>query len=385
MRRCLKTVMLCSCGWAAAHCTCLAQRLAKCLDKMRCRVFSEERSVNNFAQGLIIPRMRHGIFLLLVVGWVSLTLTSPAAAQADAFSSWLQALRAEALQQGRQPHTLDVALNGLRPLPRVIELDRKQPEVTLTYAQYIQRVLPAKRIQHGKKLLRQHHTLLAKIGAAYGVPPRFIVALWGLETDYGQVTGGFPVIAALATLAYDGRRGAFFRRELLYALQIVEAGHITPKTMVGSWAGAMGQSQFMPSSFASYAVDYDGDGRRDIWTTLGDVFASIANYLAHAGWRQSETWGRRVTIPADLDPASSGLKVRQPLSAWQALGVRRADGSDLPKASLQAALVLPAGSQGPAFLVYQNFRTILKWNRSTYFALAVGQLADRIRRGNETQ
>lgn len=314
---------------------------------------------------------------LLGVGLVVLGLIAPALAQQENFSAWLGKLHAEALQRGIRQQTLDVALNGVQPVPRVIELDRTQPETTLTYAQYIQRILPVQRIQKGQGMLQQHRVLLSNIGAAYGVPPRFIVALWGMETDYGQRTGGFSVIPALVTLAYDGRRSAFFRQELFYALQIVDAGHIQPQTMVGSWAGAMGQNQFMPSSFITYAVDHNGDGRRDIWTTLADVFASTAHYLQRMGWRMGETWGRRVVIPAGLDTALIGLGVRKPLAAWQELGVRRINGDDLPTGGpLPASLLLPAGSGGPAFLVYENFRTLLKWNRSTYFALAVGQLAD---------
>lgn len=318
-------------------------------------------------------------FLMLGVGLVVLGLMAPVLAQQEDFTTWLETLRADALRHGIRQQTLDVALNGVQPLPRVIELDRTQPETILTYTQYIQRVLPAQRIQKGQQLLQQHRALLSKIGAAYGVPPRFIVALWGIESNYGQRTGGFQVIPALVTLAYDGRRSAFFRQELLQALQIVDAGHVQPPAMLGSWAGAMGQNQFMPSSFITYAVDHNGDGRRDIWTTLADVFASTAHYLQRTGWRTGETWGRRVVSPSVLEAELIGLGVRKPLAAWQNLGVRRAHGDDLPAVSLQASLLLPAGSEGPAFLVYENFRTLLKWNRSTYFALAVGQLADHLR------
>jgi membrane-bound lytic murein transglycosylase B len=317
-------------------------------------------------------------------GWiVSALLTAtfilPALAQQQDFASWLQALHVEAQQRGISQATLEAALTGLQPLPRVIELDRKQPEFTLTYTQYLQRVVPPERVQRGKRLLNEHRALLTEIGAAYGVQPRFIVALWGIESDYGRSTGGFSVIAALATLAYEGRRSSLFRRELLHALQIIDEGHIRPEAMIGSWAGAMGQSQFMPSSFRQYAVDYDDDGRRDIWTSLPDVFASTAHYLARAGWRRDQTWGHRVAVPADFDIALTGLQVRKPLPTWQTLGIRRTDGSDLPSRSLQASLLLPEDPKGPAFLVYENFRTLLKWNHSNYFALAVGQLADGLR------
>jgi membrane-bound lytic murein transglycosylase B len=323
-----------------------------------------------------IAKQAQGIRGWVVAALLTTTFILPVLAQQQNFAAWLQALRAEAQRRGISQATLEAALTGLQPLPRVIELDRKQPEFTLTYSQYLQRVVPPERIQRGKRLLDEHRALLTEIGAAYGVQPRFIVALWGIESDYGRSTGGFSVIAALATLAYEGRRSSLFRRELLHALQIIDEGHIRPEAMIGSWAGAMGQSQFMPSSFRQYAVDYDGDGRRDIWTSLPDVFASTAHYLARAGWRSDQTWGRRVAIPADFDTALTGLQVRKPLPTWQTLGLRRTNGGDLPSRPLQASLLLPEGPAGPAFLVYENFRSLLTWNRSNYFALAVGQLAD---------
>ncbi len=208
--------------------------------------------------------------------------------------------------------------------------------------------------------------------------PRYIVALWGIETDFGRVTGTFPVISALATLAYDGRRAAFFRRELINALLIVDRRHIDPRRMIGSWAGAMGQSQFMPSSFLAYAVSYRGDGAPDIWNRLDDVFASIANYLASVGWRDGVGWGDAVTLPPGLDAAAqTGLR---PIDDWSRLGVRRVDGKRLPPDAGKAGLVLPAGTDGPAFLAYDNFRALLKWNNSKYFAIAVGYLADSLAR-----
>lgn len=313
---------------------------------------------------------------------ISLTLLwslQPGLAHQNDFTTWLRALRSEARQQGIRAQTLDTALAGLQPIPRVIELDRRQPEFTMTLTEYLQRVVTSKRIQHGQRLFKTHHALLRKIGAAYQVQPRFIAALWGLETSYGRITGGFSVIGSLATLAYDGRRSKFFRRELFNALWILDQGHIDLQAMQGSWAGAMGQNQFMPSSFRQYAVDYDGDGRKDIWTTLPDVFASTANYLDRAGWRGHQTWGRQVQLPPDLDSKLLGLKIRKPLPAWQTLGIRRINGGDLPQQPLQASLLQPGGAESPAFLVYHNFRAILRWNRSNYFALAVGKLADALR------
>jgi membrane-bound lytic murein transglycosylase B len=270
----------------------------------------------------------------------------------------------------------------VKPIPRVIELDRRQPEFTLTFAQYMKRVVTDRRVAKGRERLRQHRDLLNEVAQKYGVQPRFIVALWGIETDFGRITGGFPVLSALATLAHDGRRSAFFRKELLLALKIVDGGHIRAADMKGSWAGAMGQNQFMPSSFHAFAVDHDGDGRKDIWTNLPDVFASIANYLSGSGWRVDQTWGRAVSLPAGMTRGEIGRKKRQLISAWQARGVRRTDGSDLPTRDLMAAIVAPQrGALAPAFLVYNNYNVILKWNRSDYFATAVGRLADRLAAG----
>ena len=299
---------------------------------------------------------------------------------AESFAEWREGVRSEALDLEISAAIFDAAFTDVEPIPRVIELDRSQPEVTLTFDQYVERVVPESRVEKGRTLLTEHRDLLEPIGRKYGVPPRFIVALWGIETNFGQYLGGFPVIASLATLAYDGRRSAYFRQELLQALRILEDGHITPEAMMGSWAGAMGQSQFMPSSFVNYAVDHDGDGRRDIWGTQGDVFASAANYLAQAGWRAGETWGRQVTLPSGFDHALTGLEVKKTLAEWQALGLRRADGSDLPQADIGGSVVLPGGEGGPAYLVYNNYRTIMRWNRSFYFATSVGLLADGIGR-----
>ena len=321
------------------------------------------------------------ILLGLVAGVAAAVLPATGQAQDQGFSTWLQELRAEASQRGIQATTLDAALRDVEVLPRVIELDRQQPELTLTFAQDLQRVIPDTRVHQGRQLLKQHQTLLNQVAKTYGVPAPVIVALWGIESDYGRRTGGFSVISALATLAYDGRRSTYFRRELLNALQILDEGHISPNQMTGSWAGAMGQSQFMPSSFINRAVDYNDDGRRDIWTTLDDVFASTANYLARAGWREGELWGREVKLPADFDTDLAGLNIQKSLAVWQKLGIRRADGHNLPTVDRQASIVLPSEAAEPAFMVYHNYRVFLKWNRSTYFALAVGQLADRLDEG----
>jgi membrane-bound lytic murein transglycosylase B len=308
-------------------------------------------------------------------------LAVPALAETRPFDVWLEELRQDALKEGIGAGTLSAALEGLAPIARVIELDRRQPEGRFTFQQYNQRVLSESRIERGRELYREHRSLLDRVAADYGVQPRFIVALWGIESSYGSFDGEYPVIGALATLAHDGRRASFFRGELLKALRIVDRGDIAVERMTGSWAGAMGQSQFMPSSYDAYAIDYDGDGRRDIWTSLPDVFASIANYLAKAGWNDRYTWGRKVHVPEALNGDLVGLNTTRPLPQWKELGVRRADGANLPAAILNASLLSTDEGQGPAYLVYDNFRVLMAWNRSTYFALTVGELADLIERG----
>ena len=329
-------------------------------------------------------QLRASCRAMIASAMVALTLSAaPAIARAETqpFPVWLDGVREEALAQGISPGTLDQAFAGLEPIARVIELDRRQLEGRITYQEYRDRLLSKDRIDQGRRFMREHEALLERVAADYGVQPRFIVALWGIETSYGARTGGYPVIAALATLAYDGRRADFFRRELLNALRIVDQGNIGVDAMFGSWAGAMGQSQFMPSSYVSNAIDYDGDGRRDIWNSLPDVFASIANYLARAGWNDRYTWGREVAVPATLDGGLDGLEVTRPLPDWQAIGVRRADGAALPVVALDASLLRTDDGLGPAYLVYGNFRVLMAWNRSTYFGLTVGQLADLIEHG----
>src|SRR5262249_34336674 len=263
--------------------------------------------------------------------------------------------------------------------------DRQQPEVTLTFDAYMARVVNDARIENGRQRVRENRELLERVSSTYGVQSRFIVALWAIETDFGRLTGNFPIIGALATLAFEGRRAAFFREELFNALRIVERTGIKAKDLRGSWAGAMGQSQFMPSSYLAYAVDFDGDGKSDIWNSRADVFASIANYLSKVGWRADETWGREVKVPPNLD-ATQGSDQRlraasRSLTEWESLGIRRPDGDGLPRREMSAWLIRPAGTDGPSFLVYPNYSALLRWNRSLFFATAVGYLADRIGAG----
>ena len=302
------------------------------------------------------------------------------------FPQWLESLRAEALTKGISQQTVEIALGDVELVPRVVELDRKQPEFTQTLADYLEKRVTDDIVAQGKALLAENRELLAKVHAKYGVQPRFLVALWGIETKFGKYTGSFGVIPALVTLAYDDRRKDKFRAELFDALRIVDSGDVEAAQMTGSWAGAMGQNQFMPSVFLKFAVDIDGDGKRDIWNSLPDIFGSAANYLSESGWKGDETWGREVRLPPHFDHAladpfdhhHSGGDMEKTLSEWQILGVRRADGGPLPMRDLSASLIEPDGPDGKAYLVYDNFRVLLTWNPAFLFAVTVGTLADRI-------
>jgi len=302
------------------------------------------------------------------------------AAEGD-FYAFLAGVRHDAVGRGIRASTVDAAFRNVQFLPRVIELDRKQPERVLTFTQYIAKVITPQRKEDARQQLAENRVLLDAISRRYNVEPAIIVALWGLESDFGRLPGNFPTISALATLTYDGRRGAYFRSELMAALRILDEGHIRVEEMSGSWAGAMGGPQFMPSSFLEYAVDYDGDGRRDIWNSRGDVLASIANYIRGLGWRGGQSWGQDVLLPNGFNPGFAGLNARRPTGEWSRLGVRSADAGPLDPHEREASLVMPEGADGPALLVYSNFRAIMKWNPSTYFAVSVGYLADSMARG----
>jgi len=299
------------------------------------------------------------------------------AAAAEDFDHWLAALKQQAKAEGISESTLDEALNGIYPNDLVLKLDRNQPEFKLTLNQYLKRVMPKSRIRSGRNKLRQNRQLLADVAGRFKVQPRFLVALWGIETDFGRVTGSLPVVEALVTLAYDPRRSDFFRRELLAALHIIDAGWVKNNRLQGSWAGAFGGLQFLPSVFLKYGVDFDGDGGIDTWHSKGDLFASGANYLAKSGWHFDETWGREVSLPPGFDSKLTGLANKKNISAWQALGVRRKNGRNLPDRELPCSIITLNDSQR-SFMVYSNFEVLLKWNRSTYYALAAGLLSDQL-------
>jgi membrane-bound lytic murein transglycosylase B len=290
------------------------------------------------------------------------------------FQTWVEGLRQEALGLGISASTLDAALAGLEPISGIIELDRRQPEFTRTFSDYLARTVPEERVKTGQRMYHENRALLQEISAKYGVEPHYLVALWAIESDFGRFPGKYSVVGALATLAFDGRRSSFFRKELLEALAIMDQYDLPPEAMTASWAGAMGQVQFMPTTYRNFAVDWDGDGRPDIWNSRADAFASAANYLARSGWKHGGGWGTPVRLPPRFNSALAHLETRKPLKEWRKLGIKDVQG----QGDTVASLVLPEGPDGPAFLVYENFRTLLRWNRSVNFALAVAQLSERI-------
>ena len=319
---------------------------------------------------------------ILTVSILFFFVLIPAASMAErmepSFRTWLAILKKEAVDRGIPQKTVNKALGDFKPIPKVIELDRNQPESILSFNDYLDRVLARERVANGRRKLSDQRELLTQIAAHYGVQPRFLVALWGIETDFGRVTGSHPVIDSLASLIYNGRRGSFFRKELIHALRILDEGHIPLDQMKGSWAGAMGQLQFMPSTFRHFAVDFDGDGRIDIWQSQEDAFASAANYLSRSGWREDQTWGQEVCIPNGAKLKSADFKFQRRLSEWRALGIQPLDGRDFPAPNLPASIVQPDGPRGRTFLVLSNYHVMLRWNHSHNFALSVGILADRI-------
>jgi membrane-bound lytic murein transglycosylase B len=311
------------------------------------------------------------------------TADSPQSSHSSSsFDSWLRHFKEDALAAGISEKTFDEAFAHTEaPLDRVIELDHKQPESTLTFERYLGNIVTSKRVEEGRKHMATNRTLLNKIGKKYGVQPRFIVALWSIETNYGKNTGGFAVTDALATLAWEGRRADFFRSELIDALKILQQEHMQPSELKGSWAGALGQCQFMPDSFLKYAVDYTHTGRRDIWGTKADVFASIANYLKSSGWDDSVGWGRPVKLPENFDRKLAEITSEKSLKEWSNLGVRTETGGKLPAKNIKASLIFVGeGDDAVPYIIYSNYKVLLKWNRSRFFATAVGTLSDKINR-----
>jgi membrane-bound lytic murein transglycosylase B len=332
-----------------------------------------------------------GVLVLLAAsGRAQVVVPAPGEQARPDFGEFVTRLKEQALAQGVSGETVEAALSNLEPLEVVVERDRTQAETVLTIDQYVQRRLTRPFVRTATEQSRAHRKVLAPISKKFGVSSRLIVAIWGMESNFGRFTGTRPTIQALATLAWEGRRGAFFTSELMDALKILDADYIELDRMKGSWAGAMGQTQFMPSSYLAHAQDWDGDGRRDIWTTLPDVFASIANYMQAYGWKDGELWGREVRLPRGgplpliqkVGARESGCRAARemtvplPLAKWQSMGVRNAAGAALPKVDRDASL-LNAGSK--TYLVYRNYEALLGYNCAHAYALAVALLSDRIR------
>lgn len=324
-----------------------------------------------------LSRFRNTAQLLFAA---SLILATPqVSAQSEAeFQAWLTNFKQQAKSQGISQPTLDMAFADVHLNQKVLELDQRQPEFTRTFWQYFEATVTDWRINKGIELYEENRTLLDNVTQKYGVPGRFLVAFWGMETNYGNFTGNIPIIEALATLAYNPRRSEFFSEQLIYALRILDEGHVPLKQMKGSWAGAMGQTQFMPYNYLRYSVDGDNSGRKDLWNSLPDVFHSSGNFLNKLGWNKEENWGREVQLPAKFDYSLADGSTRRPLSEWRELGITLADGRQIPDIEMKAALLMPADYRGPVFLVYENFFVIKRWNNSNSYALAVGHLADRL-------
>lgn len=322
---------------------------------------------------------RHLIAALLPLG----ALIFPPAAAADAdFSACLVSLQEQARDAGIEDAIVRDVVPGLQRQERAISLDRKQPEFLQTFSEYMNLRVTSQRVERGRVLLEQHQAFLQTLQEKYGVPPQYLVAFWGLETNYGSYLGGMPTLDSLATLACDTRRSQFFSGEFIAALKLMQRESLQPSDMQGSWAGAVGHTQFMPTSYLRYAVDGDGDGRIDLWRSERDALASGANYLQSLGWKPGLRWGREVRLPQDFPFELAGKRdQRRPLQDWINLGILRSNGAELPAAPVDAALLVPAGHRGPAFLIYDNFDVIMRWNRSELYAIAVGHLADRIAGG----
>lgn len=298
-------------------------------------------------------------------------------AKSLSFAQWLKTFEQRAAQSGISDTTIRTALSNAQFIPRIIELDRAQPEFTRPPWAYLDGAVTQARIDQGKALIRKYKRTFNAAEERYGVPASVITAIWGMESNFGRNFGSFRAVDALATLAYDGRRYEWASRELLIALKIIDRGDIPASQMLGSWAGAMGHTQFLPSAYQRFAVDADGDGRRDIWGSIPDVINSTANFLAQSGWRTGEIWGAEVSLPEGFDFSRAEVKVTQPASDWQAQGVRGLDGGPLPPLP-DASIITPAGARGPAILVGNNFRTLLKYNNSNNYALAVALIAQQI-------
>jgi membrane-bound lytic murein transglycosylase B len=324
-------------------------------------------------------------FAVLLITTIALSFPAvsaqPVSASEDGFPACLERLQDAARARDLPAAIVDEVIPGMEQQARVLELDRRQPEFLQTFGRYLALRVTDTRIEQGRALLDEHAALLASLRDRYGVPGHYLMAFWGLETNFGGYLGTMPTLDSLATLACDPRRSEYFTEEFLTALELMEREQLTPAQMQGSWAGAMGHTQFMPSAYWQYALDGDGDNRADLWRSETDALTSAAHFLNRLGWERDLRWGREVTLPEGFDFLQAGSGMWRPLADWSADGLRRADGQPLPVADVEAMLLVPAGAEGPAFLVYRNFDVIMRWNRSESYAISVGLLADRIAGG----
>ena len=307
------------------------------------------------------------------------TAAPPASSDNDSFRRWVDDFWPSARRAGISRSTFQAAFNGIAPAEEVLKSANNQPEFVRPIWDYLETAVSDSRVETGRRKLAEMQDLLARIERRYGVDRHVMVAIWGMESAYGTFMGDRSVIQALATLGYRGRRQKFGRAQLLAALKILQRGDVTPERMLGSWAGAMGHTQFIPTTYNAYAVDYDGDGRRDIWTTEADALASTANYLKKSGWQAGEPWGHEIALPPGFDYRLAKRSVKKLTAEWVGFGIRRANGEKFDSWSREGAIVLPAGARGPAFLVYANFNAIMRYNNSIAYALAVSHLTDHFR------
>jgi len=306
-------------------------------------------------------------------------------AQPARFKNWIRAFRARAKAQGISDATLDRAFRGIKYRADVIEKDRNQSEFTKQIWEYLDTAVSDTRVKNGKAALRRKKQVLARIEKAYGVEAEVVAAIWGLESAYGTFRGDIPIMDALSTLAYDGRRGRFFEGQLIAALKILQAGDVTPRKMTGSWAGAMGHTQFIPTSYLSFAVDFTGDGKRDIWSDdPTDALASTAAYLKRHGWTYGQPWGMEVRLPRNFSYGLAGERIKKSPAEWNAMGIRTVSGKPIPNHG-RASILLPGGARGAAFVIFDNFHVIERYNTADAYVIAVGHLADRIEGGPPIQ
>ncbi len=318
------------------------------------------------------------VTLLLTIN-VSVHAQSSMPEEEQAFQHWLTNFKQQARQAGISEQTLTEAFKDIHLSQKVLDSDRKQPEFTRTFFEYFYSAVSQDRIITGRQQYQKHQKLLNQVTEKYGIPSHILVSFWGMETNYGRYTGNIPIIQSLVTLAYDPRRTTFFSKQLMAALTIIDQGHVQPSQMKGSWAGAMGQVQFMPTNYLQYAVDGDGDGKINLWDSLPDAFHSAGNFLQHLGWNPQQTWGEEISLPKNFNYALADNKTKRTITEWQSLGIRQANGQPLTtQPELTAKLILPSDYRGPTFLVYDNFQVIKRWNNSNNYALAVGHLSNRI-------